>query len=202
MGRTIRILTPAETIVPVSALNEALRAAGLGADLVVEGAEARAWAGLALSHPDGPEIAAIRRLVVSGESAGRGEIDRLAAQIADCRPVSSRRWLEEYLAGVRVIYTFQVLLGAEFADGWAILAAVRDRLWSVGGITQADGEGFTNEGGYHVLWQFPAGVSGPWWMGVRRGEGWVHFRMDLGDGAAREAFCRSDPSRCHQLSSP
>ena len=34
MGRTIRILTPAETIVPVSALDEALTAAGLRADLV------------------------------------------------------------------------------------------------------------------------------------------------------------------------
>ena len=192
MGRTLRILTPAETIVPVSALTEALTAAGLRADLVVEGAEARAWAGLALSHTDGPEIAAIRRLVVSIESAGRGEIDRLVRQIADCKPVSSRQWLTEYLEQVRVIYAFQVLIGTEFDNGWDILGCVRDRLWSVGGIAQADDEGFTNESGYHVLWQFPARAAGAWWMGVRSGDGWVHFRMDLGDGAQREAFWRGE----------
>ena len=192
MGRTLRILTPAETIVPVSVLSEALSEAGLRADLVVEGASPRAWAGLALSHPDGPEIAAIRRLVVSSESAGRGEIDRLAGQIAECKPVSSRQWLEEYLARVRVIYAFQVLIGTECGDGWSILGCVRDRLWSVGGIAQADDEGFTNEEGYHVLWQFPDSAAGPWWMGLRACDRWVHFQMDLGDVVSREAFCRGE----------
>jgi len=192
MGRYIRVLTPAETIVPVSALNEALAAGGFGADLVVEAGRDEGWAALALSHHNGPEIAAIRRTVVSSESTGRAEIDGLVEQIADCMPTSSRRWLTEYLARVRVIYGFQVLIGAEYANGWDLLATVRDRLWAVGGILQVDGEGFSNERGYHVLWQFPDDATGPWWMGVLQEGRWVHFRMDLGDKTHREAFSRGE----------
>jgi len=192
MGRTIRILTPAETIVPLSALREALAGGGFLADLVVEAGRDDAWAALALSHHDGPEIAAIRRTVVSSESPGRAEIERLRESIASCDPPSGRRWVAEYLASVRVIYAFQVLIGAEFENGWALLQSVRDRIWTVGGVMQVDGEGYTNEEGYHILWQFPEGVSGPWWMGLRRDGQWVHFRMDLGDETGREAFCRGE----------
>lgn len=192
MGRYIRVLTPAETIVPVSALKEALAARGFGADLAVEAGRDEGWAALALSHHNGPEIAAIARTVVSSESEGQREIDRLVRQIADCKPLSSRRWLTEYLGRVRVIYGLQVLLGTEYANGWDLLATVRDRLWAVGGILQVDGEGFSNEEGYHVLWQFPPGATGARWMGVLRDGRWVHFRMDLGDKAHREAFARGE----------
>ena len=55
-------------------------------------------------------------------------------------------------------------------------------------IIQADLEGFTNEEGYHILWQFSDSVSGPWNMGVLQDDTWYHFRMDLGDPAHRAAF--------------
>ena len=94
----------------------------------------------------------------------------------------------DYLGRARVIYTFRALPGAEYGNGWELLSVVRDRLWLLGAIGQSEGEGFSNESGYHILWQFPAGVSGPWWMGVLREGRWVHFRMDLGEQAHREAF--------------
>ena len=32
--------------------------------------------------------------------------------------------------------------------------------------TNADHEGFSNEEGFHILWQFSNSVKGTWWMGV------------------------------------
>lgn len=59
-------------------------------------------------------------------------------------------------------------------------------------IIQADLEGFTNEEGYHILWQFSDPVTGPWWMGVLKNNAWVHFQMDLGNVSHREAFLRGE----------
>jgi hypothetical protein len=47
------------------------------------------------------------------------------------------------------------------------------QLWERGdAIIQADGEGFTNEDGYHIVWQFSDSVSGPWNMGVLQDGVW------------------------------
>ena len=54
---------------------------------------------------------------------------------------------------------------------------------------QADGEGFTNEDGYHILWQFGEEVEGPLKMAVLGEDGrWTEFEMDLGDRRQRAAF--------------
>ena len=65
------------------------------------------------------------------------------------------------------------------------------KLWERGdAILQADGEGFTNEEGYHIVWQFSDSVSGPCNMGVLQDGVWRHFSMDLGDPDHRAAFLR------------
>ena len=53
---------------------------------------------------------------------------------------------------------------------------------------QADREGFSNEDGYHILWQFSESAKGDWWMGVLRDGSWTHFQMDLGNLKQRESF--------------
>ena len=59
----------------------------------------------------------------------------------------------------------------------------------VGGIIQADNEGFSNEDGYHILWQFADDVSGNWNMAVKNFFGnWTNFTMNLGDQRQREEF--------------
>ena len=69
------------------------------------------------------------------------------------------------------------------------LSVVRSAVWSAApAILQADGEGFSNEDGYHILWQFSDSVSGKWWMGVLENGKWVHFQMDLGNPQHRSAF--------------
>src|SRR5512135_3082541 len=84
------------------------------------------------------------------------------------------------------------------ANRWSIMelekhsmAARSSTLWERGdAIIQADGEGFTNEEGYHIVWQFADHVSGPWKMGVLQDGVWQHFTMDLGDPDHRSAFLR------------
>jgi hypothetical protein len=104
-------------------------------------------------------------------------------------PADAAKWLLDYFSRVRCIYAFQVLGGTRHKNGWEILGAVKDHIWSFApSITQADNEGFSNEAGYHILWQFSDTVQGPWWMGVLREGQWQHFRMDLGNRKHREAF--------------
>jgi hypothetical protein len=101
--------------------------------------------------------------------------------------------LAEYLSNVRTIFAFQVLRGTDVKNGWDILDYVKGSIHEqVGGILQADAEGFSNEEGYHILWQFSDSVKGTWWMGVLTEGEWVHFQMDLGNKRHREAFFRGE----------
>ena len=86
-----------------------------------------------------------------------------------------------------------MLSGTDHLNGWEIFGTLKQALWSFApSILQADNEGFTNEDGYHILWQFNDDVSGKWWMGVARDGGWDHFEMELGAPDHRESFLRGE----------
>lgn len=106
------------------------------------------------------------------------------------RPESAARWLERYLPRVKAIYAFQLLSGADFQGGWAAVHALQSCIWRKrGGILQADGEGFSNEDGYQILWQFADTADGAWNMAVLdKGGIWIPFEMNLGDPEQRTAF--------------
>jgi hypothetical protein len=83
----------------------------------------------------------------------------------------------------------QVLSGTDHKNGWEILEAVKNRIWKAApSILQADHEGFSNEEGYHILWQFSDSVDGDWWMAVFQNGQWHSFQMDLGNQEQRESF--------------
>jgi hypothetical protein len=155
---------------------------------IEEGAEEE-WETLLLSGIDEVEVALIERNPVSDGSVGQDEIADLIEDLHDCKPESGVVWLEGYLAEVKTIYAFQHLQGAETVEGGNALHALRSALWERGdAIIQADSEGFTNEDGFHIVWQFSDSVSGPWNMGVLQDATWHHFKMDLGDPEHRAAF--------------
>ena len=52
--------------------------------------------------------------------------------------------------------------------------------------------GFSNEDGYHVLWQFSDDVDGDWWMAVLQDGAWQRFKMDLGNESQRLAFKKGE----------
>lgn len=189
MGYYTRVLSRLPDSPSYDELVRLLRTEHPNAVLSVDAGEGAAWSSLVLSHAQGPDIAAIERNVVGEGTLAAEEISEFIEEIQTCRPASAVAWLTSFLKSVKVIYAFQHLSGTVQDRGDEMLRAVSDFIWSRGeAIMQADGEGFSNEDGYHILWQFSDNVSGPWWMAVHRDGKWVHFEMDLGKADHRKAF--------------
>ena len=193
MGYYTRVLSKDEEFPPFDELAQFVRAEHPHFKLTLEEGTEDEWESLLLSGIDDVEVAVIARNPVSEGSLGQEEIEEFIEETQDSRPESGVLWLHEFLATVKSIYAFQHLQGAELADGGNALHGLRSALWERGdAIIQADGEGFTNEEGYHIVWQFSDSVSGPWNMGVLKDGAWHHFKMDLGDPDHRAAFRRGE----------
>jgi hypothetical protein len=150
------------------------------------------WEQLLLAHVDGTEIGVIERNPVEPNSLAAEELQEFLSAIDVEKPASAVAWLRQYLATVSTIYSFQLLNGVNIGDGWDAVGCLQDRLHSLGGILQADGDGFSNEHGYHILWAFSENVTGSWYMGVLRDAQWIHVEMDLGNRNHRESFLRGE----------
>jgi hypothetical protein len=190
MAYRIRILSKSEARVPASRLRERICSGGIAAFIEVGEGDEETWDRIAVSHSDGDPIAIIEREPIPPAGYETSELAEYAEEVEGEQPESAARWLCDYFPLVRVIYVFQLLAGTHRDGGWAAVHEVQGEIWgAVGGIMQADGEGFTNEEGYHILWQFGEGVDGPWKMAVL-GEGgsWTAFEMILSDRRHRDAF--------------
>jgi hypothetical protein len=188
-----RVLSKQEEFPPFDELARLIRDGHPDYKLTIESSEEEEWETLLLSGNDEVEVAVIERNAVANGSTGQDEIADLLEDIQDCKPQSGAEWLTDYLAEVKTVYAFQHLQGAETDEGGNVLHALRSALWERGdAIIQADGEGFTNEEGFHILWQFSDSVSGPWNMGVYKDDLWHHFKMDLGDPDHRAAFLEGE----------
>jgi len=193
VGYYTRVLSKDEESPTFEELAEWISAEHAGYKLTVEEGSEEEWETLLLSGDDEVEVALLERNPVYDGSAGQDEIADFVEDVQDCKPESGVEWLTEYLNLVKTVYTFQHLQGAETEEGGNALQALRSALWERGeAIIQADCEGFTNEEGYHIVWQFSDSVSGPWNMGVLQESTWHHFKMDLGDPEHREAFLKGE----------
>jgi hypothetical protein len=193
MGYYTRVLSKQEEFPPLDELAQFIRAEHPDYKLTIEDGTEEEWETLLLSGDDGVEVALIERNQVADGSVGQDEIADFIEETRDCKPESGVQWLAEYLGDVKTIYAFQHLQGSETEDGSNALHALRAALWERGdAIMQADGEGFTNEEGYHIVWQFSDSVSGPWNMGIYKDDLWHHFKMDLGDPGHRAAFLNGE----------
>jgi hypothetical protein len=188
-----RVLSKDEEYPSVAELAEILSAEHPDFRLTVEEGSEEEWETLLLAGTDEVEVALVERYPVTEGSIGEDELSDFLEDLADCRPESGVAWLREYFRSVKTVYAFQHLQGAETVDGSNALHALRTAFWERGSaIQQADGEGFTNEDGYHIVWQFSDSVSGPWNMAVLDEGTWLQFTMDLGDPEHREAFLRGE----------
>lgn len=189
MAYYTRVLSKHEEFPTFDELAQFLQAEHAQCRLAVEDGDEENWSTLLLSTDDEIEIALIERNPVYDGSAGQDEIADLQEDLRGGQPASAVEWLTGYLEEVRTIYAFQHLQGAETVDGSNALHALRSMLWERGdAVLQADGEGFTNEDGYHIVWQFSDSVSGPWNVAVLQDGTWHSFNMDLGDPGHRAAF--------------
>lgn len=191
MGYYLRVLSAKSPAIDVSVLQRALADSGLKASISSD-SELAEW-DLVVARPDGTEICAIERNEVGSEGLGAEEIGEFLDELEDAEPKSAALWLASYLPSVRSIYAIQLLHGTYEGDGWDIVGCLKGAIWNAaGGILQADHEGFSNEDGYHILWQFADTVDGDWAMAVLAEGRWRKFRMDLGNRQHREAFLRGE----------
>jgi hypothetical protein len=193
MGYYTRVLSKHDDYPSFDELNQFIRSEHRSCKLTIEEGTDEEWDSLLLSTEDDVEIAVLERNPVADGSIGQDEIADFIEDTQDSRPESGVQWLREFLAEVKTVYAFQHLQGSETVEGGNALHALRNHLWERGdAILQADMEGFTNEDGYHIVWQFSDTVSGPWNMAVLQDGTWHHFKMDLGDPDQREAFLNGE----------
>ena len=193
MGYYTRVLSKDEAFPAFDELAGLIRDAHPDYRLVVESGDVEDWETLLLVGNDEVEVSVIERNPVEDGSTGQDEIAGFLEESRGCKPETGVQWLAEYLGEVKTVYAFQHLQGSETEEGSNALHALRSALWERGdAIIQADGEGFTNEDGYHIVWQFSDSVSGPWNMGVFQDGTWHHFKMDLGDPDHRAAFLEGE----------
>jgi hypothetical protein len=187
MGYYIRVLALEETIPSLGDLKACLPPSQ---ELRIESGEESDWSQLLLAHKTGREIAVIGRNPVIPGELGEEELNEFIENVKGEKPESAAKWLLQFLPRVRVIYAFQVLSGADVDKGWDGVRSLQGCLWGkLGGILQADLEGFSNEDGYHILWQFNRDHDGPWNMAVLDSNGrWIAFEMDLGNPNHKEVF--------------
>jgi hypothetical protein len=189
MGYYTRILSNSEQCVSIDILSEEINLHNLPCQLEIDAEDSNLWASIILKLKDGSEIAIIERNPVESGSLGEEEINEFIEEIVNEKPASGSNWLKTYLPHIRTVYAFQHLSAANSDLGFKCLSTIRDKIWSSApAILQADYEGFTNEDGYHILWQFSEKVTGKWAMAILKDTQWVNFEMDLGNKKHREAF--------------
>src|SRR5436309_3108431 len=113
MGYYVRVLSPLDDAAPFHALAEALEGSASSVRLTIESGNAETWDQLLLAKSDDTPLAFIERNPVRQGELGAAEVAEFLDEIVNAKPASAARWLQEYLPGVRCIYSFQVLNGTE-----------------------------------------------------------------------------------------
>jgi hypothetical protein len=190
MSYFIRVLGTADPDIHPDHIKDALARQGLEAQLDMDDDEPATWRVINVKRPDGLELLQIERNPVVPGRLGMAELTEFRGFIQQHQPASAVEWLQRYFDGVKVIYAFEVFNVASADNNFEIVSAIRTAIWDrTGGILQNDNEGFTNEDGFHILWQFDDDATGDKYCAVLDADGsWIRFRMDLGDPFQRMAF--------------
>jgi len=191
MGYYIRVLGSQDPDIHVDELIQSLAADGLSAKFEFDPTEEPSkWTMLDILNADGEPLAQLERNPVIEGELGQEELNEFKVEIQDSKPASAVKWLTNYFDKVKVIYAFQMLNAAFEDENFEVVSNIKTKIWNkTKGILQADDEGFSNEDGYHILWQFSDSVTGDWSCAVRNWLGkWDRFIMDLGDATQRQEF--------------
>jgi hypothetical protein len=189
MDYCVRLLTSSELSVPLQDIREQAETVKL-----VSGTET-GWEALEISQPDGSLIAVLERYAISPGSQGQSQLSLVKESLHGCFPQNARSWLENYLSGARAIYVFRLQGDNITKTGWPILGRIQNALKDkLGGIIQADSEGFYNEAGDYILWQMYAGAAGSIPAAVLNEQGeWTAYQLRLDDSLAVEQFKQGLP---------
>lgn len=195
MGYYIRVLGKTDRNIRIDEFINELAKYDLVAEFSLDENEtADNWTLITVANSNGEDLMQIERNVVVKGELGAEELLEFREDIKNYKPTSAVKWLSKYFGKVKVIYAFQILGASMDNNNSLVIDSIKSTIWSkTGGILQADNEGFSNEEGYHILWQFPENVSGNWNMAVRDFFGnWTNFTMDLGNQKQREEFWKGN----------
>ena len=184
MAYYVRLLTPSEKTVSFNEI------AHQGQYIKLVSGMADDWEQIEIYQPHDKLIAVIERHSLSKSDSAAGELGEIKDSIGISYPVSARDWLRKYLSTVKTIYSFRLFGDSITKQCWPILGRIQNLLKdNLGGIIQADKEGFYNENGDYILWQMYAGAAGtiPAAALDESGE-WVPFQLRLDDDRAVEEF--------------
>jgi len=187
----IRVLGTQDPDIQIKELLASLANDGLTAKIAFDPNELPdCWTMLDIANDQGEPIAQIERNPVIDGELGQEELNEFKETILDFKPCSAVNWLTKFFDKIKVIYAFQLLNASFENDNAEIISSLKNEIWRrTIGIIQADDEGFSNEEGYHILWQFSNNVSGQWSCATLNEQGqWDKFVMDLGDTTQRQEF--------------
>ena len=186
MGYYIRVLGISDDKIRPEELENALADDGIIARLRPDRED---WGMIEVESGEGALLTQIERNVVFPGCLAQAELDEFRAWIRAHQPLSAVQWLDNYFDRIKVMYAFRIMDAALLDDNYEIISTLRRTIWGkAGGLLQNDNEGFSNDEGYHILWQFPDDVTGDKYCAVLVNGTWVKFRMDLADPFQRMAF--------------
>jgi hypothetical protein len=190
MAYYIRVLGLQDIDIHLDELSAALKSAGLKAAFELgESCEPGKWTMLEVRAEHGARLVQIERNRVVPGKLAQQELDEFRVIIRAHQPLSAVQWLDKYFGRITVVYAFRILDAALLEDNFEIVSALKTAIWArTGGLLQNDEEGFSNDNGDHILWQFPDDITGDKYCAVLDNGVWVRFRMDLGDPFQRMAF--------------
>lgn len=157
------------------------------------------WSQLLVLSKQSHEICVIDRIVRRDKSR---QIARLEHELDDCRPRSAARWANSYMHATEHLYGCRHL---SFGHTKAFEAVPSSVMWALqtmagNGIIHADGQGFSNEDGFQITWEWAGGVKGVRQMAVLGpGDHWLSFELDLMDDAQLSAFRAGERPRGVEL---
>lgn len=194
MGYYVRLLTPSTKRLGLPALRAALEEAERP-DITLAPEDAdddeESWIGFLAYSEAGEPICFVTRDVVGEGDLASGELEDFAEELAEVLPKSGAAWVKEYLGTVKVIYAAQFMSGAFTVSGAGVPGLLLSLMQAqVGGIMQADGEGFSNEEGALVVCQFADDTERAWTAAVwdDTANAWRTFQLELENPAHRTAF--------------
>lgn len=100
MGYYTRVLTTQADCIPIPALARALKEESCRAIIQTDD-DPESWEQAVLTHPGGPEIAAMERNMVIDGSLGDEELQEFREELDGAFPKSGASWLQEFLPRVR-----------------------------------------------------------------------------------------------------
>lgn len=184
MSYKVRSLTTSDRVIPFGVIQRLTERTKL-----VSGSD-QLWGKIEIYGAGDNLLSTLERDTIEPGNGGESTIKELRNLIHDSYPVNTREWLNKYFDSVRTIYTFNLIPDWMTKDEWPVLGGFQNFLKdSLGGIIQAEHEGYYNEDGDYILWQMYEGASGIIRAASLNEKGeWVSYSLKINSEKAVNLF--------------